>query len=346
MVYHKSILADLLTPVAAFLKISEGVDRAFLLESVEGGEKIGRYSFIGIDPEQTFQGNLADFRRNFPESEPSLPDLPPFTGGAVGVFCYDMVRELERLPELKKKGSAGLGTETAPVRMDFYSTILAFDHVNHQILIMSHQGMDKVDELEAKLRGDVGGGGRALVSDSAKLLPLPRSSLVSEFPSTVKSDFCPGEFEAAVEKAKEYIVAGDIFQVVLSQRFEMDFKGKPFDVYRALRFVNPSPYMFFLKHGDVSIAGSSPEMLVRVQGEGLQYRPIAGTRRRGRHAVEEKRLEQELLNDEKERAEHLMLVDLGRNDLGRGFHVPGKIFPCHASGEFSQGAFASRTGPL
>jgi len=193
--------------------------------------------------------------------------------------------------------------------MDFYPNILAFDHLKHQIVIVSHEGEERVRELEKKLLEpsveEQGKGGLKLEDPRAKT------------PKKVTSNFSEADFHKAVYRAKEYITAGDIFQVVLSQRFEADFQGDPFNVYRALRYLNPSPYMFFLKRGDLSVAGSSPEMLVRVQGDTLEYRPIAGTRRRGRTAQEEEKLEQELLNDEKERAEHLMLVDLGRNDLGR-----------------------------
>ncbi|MCZ6769115.1 MAG: anthranilate synthase component I [Acidobacteria bacterium] len=312
MIYHKSVLADLLTPVSAFLRISRDAERAFLLESVEGGEKIGRYSFIGVDPDQSFQGSFADFRCSFSEKRPSHPDLPPFTGGAVGAFCYEMVREFERLPELKGASSTELEAGSGPVLMDLYSEILAFDHLKHQIIILSHQGQKKVDELEERLLGSQGKSGTDTLFASRELGDSPESS-----PKKVTSSFSQEGFYAAVEKVKEYIRAGDVFQVVLSQRFETDFEGDPFNVYRALRVLNPSPYMFFLKLGDLSIAGSSPEMLIRVQGKDLQYRPIAGTRRRGRDAAEEEKLEEELLTDEKERAEHLMLVDLGRNDLGR-----------------------------
>ena len=318
MIYHKSILADLLTPVAAFMRVSRGSERAFLLESVEGGEKMGRYSFIGIDPDQSFEGTFAAFCSNFPEERPSHPDLPPFTGGAVGAFCYEMVREFERLPELKEARSTASEVGSGPVLMDFYSNILAFDHLKHQIIILSHQGEKKVEELEEKLFGerpDPEGGKRDSQQISKDFVIIPFSSPNS--PKKITSSFSHEGFHAAVKKAKEYITAGDIFQVVLSQRFETDYKGCPFNVYRALRFLNPSPYMFFLKRENMSIAGSSPEMLIRVQGLDLQYRPIAGTRRRGRDAAEEKALEEELLQDEKERAEHLMLVDLGRNDLGR-----------------------------
>ena len=303
MIYHKSVLADLLTPVSAFLRVSRGAEQAFLLESVGGGEKIGRYSFIGVNPYQTFRGSFEDFRRNFPEPQPAQPGLPPFTGGAVGVFCYDMIREFERLPH-RNRDRKGIVPEGCPVWIGFYSTVLAFDHLKHQIIIMSHQGMDRVEELEEKLGRKAESAGRQ----------GPASSKGSSSPV---SNFADGSFNAAVETAKEYIRAGDIFQVVLSQCFQSDFLGDPFNVYRALRYVNPSPYLFFLKLDETFIAGSSPEMLVRVQGRELEYRPIAGTRRRGRDAAEERRFEEELVSDEKERAEHVMLVDLGRNDLGR-----------------------------
>jgi anthranilate synthase component 1 len=188
--------------------------------------------------------------------------------------------------------------------MDFYSTILAFDHIQHRIVIMSHLGHEKVEEIESHLRD--------ISPEESRTLELNRRVSVQP-----RSNFSTGAFLEAVRKAKEYIRAGDIFQVVLSQAFEIDFSGDPFRVYRALRFVNPSPYMFFLKQDELSIVGSSPEMLIKVQGRNLEYRPIAGTRRRGGDQVEEEELERDLLKDEKERAEHLMLVDLGRNDLGR-----------------------------
>lgn len=309
MVHHKSVLADLLTPVSAFLRVSRGAERAFLLESVEGAEKIGRYSFIGVDPERSFDGTFSEFRRTFPEKQSTHPDLPPFAGGAVGVFCYEMVREFERLPELQAPDTAALDAGSGPVLMDYYPNILAFDHLKHQIVIVSHEGEERVRELEKKLLTP------SVEEQAEGGLRLEEPS--SKNPRKVTSNFSEEDFHAAVHRAKEYITAGDIFQVVLSQRFESDFQGDPFNVYRALRYLNPSPYMFFLKRGDLSVAGSSPEMLVRVQGDALEYRPIAGTRRRGRTPEEEEELEQELLNDEKERAEHLMLVDLGRNDLGR-----------------------------
>lgn len=318
MIYHKTILADLLTPVSAFLRIAHASPRAFLLESVEGGERIARYSFLGVDPKNPYDGNLAGFRETFPAQRDPHPELPPFTGGAVGCFAYDMVRELERLPR-----SPGTDVPAAPVQMDFYSTVLAFDHVQHRIVIMSHEGPEKVEEMEARLQqpspqerlaresGEIGERIQAAVN-------AERSSGHEPWDETqIRRFTAPEAFCAAVERAKEYILAGDIFQVVLSQAFELDFAGDPFNVYRALRYINPSPYMFFLKRDGTCVTGASPEMLLRVQGRRLEYRPIAGTRRRGRDPEADLRLERELVADPKERAEHLMLVDLGRNDLGR-----------------------------
>ena len=303
-VFYRSFLADWLTPVSAFLKISKNENRAFLLESVEGGERIGRYSFLGVCPEKTFKGAWKDFRDNFPPLLPPHPGLPPFTGGAVGILSYDVIRELENLPVVNPSRWT-----KAPVLMDYYSTILAFDHLKHQIVILSHQGKEKLDELEARLLGS-----EPLYSpDVFPQVPVERLQNGLKLESNFqKEDFC-----AAVETAKEYIRAGDIFQVVLSQCFKKDFTGDPFDVYRVLRYINPSPYLFFLRMGKVSVAGSSPEMLVKVKGSKLEYRPIAGTRRRGSSLAEERKMEKELRSDEKERAEHVMLVDLGRNDLGR-----------------------------
>jgi len=314
MIHHRSVLADLLTPVSAFLRVAGSSERAFLLESVEGGEKIGRFSFIGVDPESSYRGTFAEFRRTFPEILPPHLDLPPFAGGAVGAFTYDMVGELERLPG-KLSGTPG----EPSVQMDFFPTVLAFDHLKHQIVIMSHESRERVDEMEARLKqvsalesrvaGFENGNGESPGKDSGQ-----GTAPVSD---EVECNYTPEKFQADVETAKEYIRAGDIFQVVLSQAFSVDYQKDPFNVYRVLRYINPSPYMFFLKQGNTCIAGASPEMLVRVQGRELEYRPIAGTRRRGRTPEDEARLEEELVNDEKERAEHLMLVDLGRNDVGR-----------------------------
>ena len=303
-VFYRSLLADWLTPVSAFLRIVGNEERAFLLESVEGGERIGRYSFLGVNPERTFQGTWREFRGEFPPLLPTHPELPPFTGGAVGVLSYDVIWELERLPSTNSSDWSA-----SPVLMDFYSTVLAFDHVKHQIVILSHAGKEKLDEIEGRLLADHGMERQGFFPTASTGVGRPTLDLQSNF---TKEDFC-----GAVEAAKQYIRAGDIFQVVLSQCFTTDFQGDPFDVYRALRYINPSPYLFFLKMGDVSVAGSSPEMLVRVKGSHLEYRPIAGTRPRGHSAEEELALDKELRADEKEKAEHVMLVDLGRNDLGR-----------------------------
>lgn len=319
MIYHKAILADLLTPVSAFLKVASESSRAFLLESVEGGEKIGRYSFIGADPSDTFCGSLAEFRNRFPGREDPRPELPPFTGGAVGAFTYDLARELECIPDFHKEAPPA-GARAGSVQMDFYPTILAFDHLKHQIVILSREGPQKIKEMEVRLAGSFS------PLENLPLLGLekegeqaPRETAGKEQRENLKrrSGFDSEQFQEAVTAVQRYIRAGDVFQVVLSQRTEVDFESDPFDVYRALRFINPSPYLFFIRRGETAIAGSSPEMLIRVQERRLQYRPIAGTRRRGLDPAQEAKFERELLEDEKERAEHLMLVDLGRNDLGR-----------------------------
>ena len=301
MLKYKSLMADMLTPVSAFLRVAGKAERAFLLESVEGGENIARFSFIGVDPDSSFTGSLERFRKIMPEPEESHPDLPPFTGGAVGYFAYEMIRELEDIPET---GNTPLPYQKKhSVAFDFYSTVLAFDHVKQQIIIMSREGDRKIQELEERLMSDG-------FASSARQTPDTEEIKLT-------SNFSRDDYLAAVERSKEYIKAGDIFQVVLSQRFETDYSGDPFQVYRALRYVNPSPYMFYLKQGDLCIAGSSPEMLVKANDKSLEYRPIAGTRKRGRNPEHERELEADLINDEKEKAEHLMLVDLGRNDLGR-----------------------------
>jgi anthranilate synthase component 1 len=308
----------MLTPVSAYLRVAGESPSAFLLESVEGGERIARYSFIGVDPMEGFAGTLAEFRKTFPEIQPAHPGLPPFAGGAVGCFSYNMIRELERLPNRHPRDVLG-----PSVQMDFYSTVLAFDHIKHQIVIMSHDGMEKVNEIERRLNQVSVQEYIQHGTDNHWAPPPAESDAASNAfgvvmpPGRIRSALAPEAFGDAVERAKEYIRAGDIFQVVLANSFEMDYSGDPFSVYRALRYINPSPYMFFIKRKESCIAGASPEMLLRVEGRELEYRPIAGTRRRGRDQDTDDRLERELLADEKEKAEHLMLVDLGRNDLGR-----------------------------
>ena len=326
----KEIVADLLTPVSAFLKIAEHADYAFLLESVEGGEHVGRYSFLGKDPFlilrshdgktmidrggsvtesdrpfiDTLRQLMADFR------SPFVPDLPRFTGGAVGYLGYGASAWFE--PVLGDLGSSVDGSDQAGFML--FDTILAFDHVQHRILIIANARITADDDLESLYQfacAKIGFLERELERN------LSKSDRPQRNPLDLQSNYTRERFEEQVRSAKEYIAAGDIYQVVLSQRFEADVDGDPFTVYRALRHVNPSPYMYFIRMGGVSIVGSSPEMLVRVEGSHVETHPIAGTRPRGRSDAEDVRLAEELKRNEKERAEHVMLVDLGRNDVGR-----------------------------
>jgi len=316
---YKSVIADFLTPVSAYLKLERDRKYAFLLESVEGGAALGRYSFLGCDPFLVCRysnGQPADFMTTLRATlkrykSVKLPNLPPFTGGAVGYFGYDMVRTVEDIPDTTTND---LGVDDAVLM--FYKTILAFDHLKHQIHIISNL---MVDESEAPLEQQY----HAAVEEIRRIELLLRTPIEMPMissgkgPVTVRSNIKKDAYLKSVETAKEHIAAGDIFQVVLSQRFEVDLKIAPFEIYRALRIVNPSPYMYFLKMPETTIVGSSPEMLVKIRGREVLYRPIAGTRPRGRTESEDETLARELLADEKERAEHIMLVDLGRNDLGR-----------------------------
>jgi anthranilate synthase component 1 len=316
---YKSVIADFLTPVSAFLKLEKDRSHAFLLESIEGGERIARYSFLGGDPfliKRYRNGQPADFMQNLRETmdrfkSVKLPNLPPFTGGAVGYFGYDMVRTIEEIPQ---SGADDLGVDDAVLM--FYKTVLAFDHLRHQIHIISNVIVDQSREsIETQYK--------KAVEDIQQIETLLRAPLEvpavmrNERDVTVRSNFEKKDYLDCVAKAKEYITAGDIFQVVLSQRFEVDLPTSPFEIYRALRIVNPSPYMYFLKMPETSIVGSSPEMLVRVRDREVEYRPIAGTLPRGASEAEDEANAEKLRGDEKERAEHIMLVDLGRNDLGR-----------------------------
>ena len=326
----KEIVADLLTPVSAFLKIAEHADYAFLLESVEGGEHVGRYSFLGKDPfliltskngrtmierggtttesEKPFLDTLRHLMLDY--QSPFVPDLPRFTGGAVGYFGYGTATWFE--PVLGDLGRSDDGADQAGFML--FDTVLAFDHVQHRILIIANARVTADEDLEslyqfACAKIDF------LERELERSLSHPRRS--NGKPLEVKSSYTKEGFEAHVRKAKEHIAAGDIYQVVLSQRFEADVAADPFTVYRALRHVNPSPYMYFIRMGGMSVVGSSPEMLVRVEGTRVETHPIAGTRRRGKSEEEDLRLAEELKRNEKERAEHVMLVDLGRNDVGR-----------------------------
>ncbi len=327
----RTITADLQTPVSAFLSIAADEPYSFLLESVEGGEKIGRYTFLGARPYMIVRSRGAKLeverRGRLERSEGDvfrvlrelfgahLPahveGLPPFTSGAVGFFAYDMVRRLERLPQQARQD-----IDVPDCVLMFFDRLLAFDHVRHQIHILA-----AADVSREKPRQAYGRALRDIAVLEKRLLAGIRPADLRHKPTRgalkTKAATSPKQFMDSVRRAKEYIAAGDIFQVVLSQRLEFTPGVRPFDIYRALRTVNPSPYMYFLRMGDNHVIGSSPEMLVKVTGRDLEYRPIAGTRWRGKDDAEDKRLEEELRADAKERAEHVMLVDLGRNDVGR-----------------------------
>lgn len=328
----KSVSADLLTPVSAFLAIAEKEPHAFLLESIERGEQIGRYTFLGARPYMRVkarQGTVEIERgrrrevvrdsvfqvvkRLLREHRPAtVPGLPPFTAGAVGYFAYDVVRQLESIGEHAKDDLMLPDAE-----LMFFDRLLAFDHLRHQIHIVAAADVSRESPRKAYDRAlrDIASLERKL---AAGLSPaLWRKSTKSKGKLKVHAGTRRENFLRGVERCKQYIAAGDIFQVVLSQRLDFIPEVAPFDLYRSLRQVNPSPYLYFLRLGDTHILGSSPEMLVRVRGGKLEYRPIAGTHPRGRDEAEDLRLEQQMRTDEKERAEHVMLVDLGRNDLGR-----------------------------
>ena len=330
---YREILADLETPVSAFLKVGGG-DYAFLLESVEGGEKWARYCFLGAEPSLVFRSKgrhitiEGEGKREEREGDPlevlkeilgayrpvQVEGLPRFYGGAVGYMGYDMVRFFERLPErteddLSLPDSVFLLTDT----------LLIFDHVSQKIKVVANVKLEGVD-AEAAYREAIAKI-EALVEKLQGEVPAPASTGdhagAESSALTVGSNFTDKEFEKAVTQVKEFIRTGEVIQVVLAQRLEAPLASSPFDVYRALRIINPSPYMFYLKLKDLELVGSSPEVLVRLEGDRIEVRPIAGTRPRGATEEEDQALAEELLRDEKERAEHIMLVDLGRNDIGR-----------------------------
>jgi anthranilate synthase component I len=328
----KSVSADLLTPVSAFLAIADKEPHAFLLESVERGEQIGRYTFLGarhymrvkarqgtVEIErgrrrETVKDNIFQVVKRLLREHhlASVPGLPPFTAGAVGYFAYDVVRQLEKIGDDAKDDLLLPDAE-----LMFFDRLLAFDHLRHQIHIMAVADVKRESPRRAYDRAlrDIAALERKL---AAGLSPaLWRKSVKTKGKLKVHAGTRRDTFLRGVKRCKDYIAAGDIFQVVLSQRLDFTPEVAPFDLYRSLRQVNPSPYLYFLRSGNTHILGSSPEMLVRVTGRKLEYRPIAGTHPRGRDEAEDLRLEQQMRNDEKERAEHVMLVDLGRNDLGR-----------------------------
>lgn len=331
---YREIFADLDTPVSAFLKI--GGTPSFLLESVVGGEKWARYSFLGSNPSKVIKGwgkkiEIKETGKKpliFETEDPvevlkkelsvykpvDVPGLPRFSGGLVGYMGYDMVRFFERVPDRKRPG-----LDLPDMFFMLADTMLIFDSLKQKIKIVSNvhldvksstkaykEAVEKIDSITERLRSSKIRSQKSEV----KTKNIYKKNFVSSFKTQEA-------FEDAVLKSKEYIAAGDIFQVVLSQRFERKSDVEPFDIYRALRVINPSPYMYFINTGDTKIVGSSPEILVRLEGKKIVLRPIAGTRKRGETELEDKSLEDELKKDPKEIAEHIMLVDLGRNDVGR-----------------------------
>ncbi len=320
---YREIMADLETPVSAYLKIARG-SYSFLLESVEGGEQLARYSFLGtepslilrtgsersVDPLLLIEKELSRFQLV------PISGLPRFHGGMVGYLSYEVARYFERLPS-PDPNPLGL-PESVTMLVD---SLLVFDHLTHKIKVVSHAHLDgdvesayyeatrRIDSLVARLRQPV------------PPQPAPPALLSA---SPVSSNLTQNEFEAGVSRVKEHIYSGDIIQAVLSQRLARPMKAHPFALYRALRSLNPSPYMYYLQLGDFYIVGSSPELLVRVEDGIVSTHPIAGTRPRGKSEAEDRALAEELRRDEKEKAEHIMLVDLGRNDVGR-VSEPGTV---------------------
>jgi anthranilate synthase component 1 len=325
----REIMADLLTPVSAFLKIAEHSDYAFLLESVEGGEHVGRYSFLGKDPFLIVRGRdghaeleqagsrsrrdepclkvLQELMAEF--QAPFVAELPRFTGGAVGYLDYDAAEWFEPAVRLDKPPR-----DRDQVGFMMFDTVLAFDHVKHRILAIANARLRPGEDLRAAYEF---AGAKIDFLERELERNLSRARRPDPPALDVRSNQTRDEFEAGVRRVQEEIAAGEVYQAVLSQRFEVAVSAPPFDVYRALRHINPSPYMFFIRMGREAIIGASPEMLVRVEGRHVETHPIAGTRRRGETAEEDQRLADELRRNEKEKAEHVMLVDLGRNDIGR-----------------------------
>lgn len=330
---YKEILGDIETPVSALFKLDR--KPSFLLESVTGGEKWARYSFLGIDPALTITcyGRKAEIKdaggtRYVETSDPlavvkdilsgfrpvPVEGLPRFSGGLVGYIGYDVVKCFERVPDTPKTA-----IEMPDVFLMLTDTILIFDNLRQTIKVVSNVHIEdknigkayknaekRIDKIIKALRGNRHAAGNVSIAANR---PVRSADFLSNFR---KDDFL-----AAVEKAKDYVMSGDIVQVVLSQRFETRSDSNPFDIYRALRVINPSPYMYYLDIGDAQLVGSSPEILVRLEGDEITLRPIAGTRKRGGTEEEDKALEGDLKKDPKEIAEHIMLVDLGRNDVGR-----------------------------
>ena len=328
---YTEMVADWLTPVTAIQRLGEGA--LFLLESVEGGEKWARYSYIGCNPKEELRyregaveiTRLGESPERIVTSKPlevirdmmeryrpyANPDLPPFFGGAIGYFGHDLASTIEDLP---KKAEEVLDLDDAYFM--FTDSIIIFDSLRHTVKLVANLSLPQNSNLEEIYRDGCRKLERLekciLTPSEVPIYPKVKSGSIELESNMSRERFCN-----MVEKARQYIIEGDIIQVVLSQRFSCDLPATPFDIYRALRMVNPSPYMFYLRNDSLSLVGSSPEVMVRLEGDVAELRPIAGTRRRGINPTEDAALEKELLADAKERAEHVMLVDLGRNDLGR-----------------------------
>lgn len=343
---YRTLLADTLTPVSAYEKLARG-KHSFLLESASGGEKLARYSFLGTDPFMTFEAHGAKVRiraeksgegpskpsqgefgayREFESKDPieelrslvkrfnavQLPRLPRFCGGAVGYASYDAIRYIERLPNMPPDE-----LRAPDIFFAFYDLMVVFDHLNKTILVIVSVRLDGQEPRAAYARAV------ERINEAVERLRTPVTDLTDditprgEITLPFTSNFGKERFCKAVEKCKEYILAGDIFQVVASQRLTAHTKAEPFDVYRALRVINPSPYMFYLHMDELKLVGSSPEVMVKVESGKVTVRPIAGTRKRGATDEEDAALAAEMVADPKERAEHIMLLDLGRNDVGR-----------------------------
>jgi len=335
----RSLLADLHTPVGAFMRVAGDSPYAFLLESVEGGERIARYSFLGAEPEmivrgkgmqtiverdgktETFMTFATEWVRDYfrGRSLARRPGLVPFAGGAVGYLGYDAAQWFE--PALRDDHTQPLDPPTDAVWM-FYRNVIAFDRVKQRLEIVSIVFTEEAGGSHERLRelydqavAHTKELGDRIFETGTPLREQTRNENTENV--SLQSNWTRRAFEEGVRQVKEHIAAGDCYQVVLSQRFSAQFDGDPLQIYRALRAINPSPYMFFLRLGDETVVGASPEMLVRCHGQRLDYRPIAGTRKRGATETEDWILSEDLRTDEKEIAEHMMLVDLGRNDLGR-----------------------------
>lgn len=328
---YRKLLSDTITPVSLFMKLRKGAMQPFLLESVEGGENLARYSFMGRDPYQVlvsvngrtelqllrsgekvdygtsdYYGCLRELTGRY--MEPKLSGLPRLTGGAVGYSSYDTIRFSEDLPNVPEDE-----LNIPDAQWAFYDEVYAIDHVKHQVILIKTVFIDP----ELDLTNAFEHAQRSLDAMQQRLNETPEIGDIQLDDEPLISNTSPEQFHSMVEKAKRYIFEGDIFQVVLSQRFSRKYFGDRFMLYRALRMVNPSPYLFYLDFGGFALIGSSPEVLVRVQDRVAEVLPIAGTRRRGSNPQEDIALEHDLKSDPKEVAEHVMLVDLGRNDLSR-----------------------------